>query len=79
MENTHLAYDEDDIPIFSKRDIHEIRVAMKKVVDENEELQAKMIAMNQYVKSSEATLKKANRYIEQLEFALASSVTPSEN
>jgi hypothetical protein len=70
---------DDETPIFSKKDIQEIRVAMKKLVDENEELQAKMIAMNQYVKSSEATLKKANKYIEQLEFALASSVTPSQN
>ena len=70
---------DDETPIFSKKDIHEIRVAMKKLVDENEELQAKMIAMNQYVKSSEATLKKANKYIEQLEFALANTVTPSQN
>ena len=78
MENTHLTSG-DDIPLFSKNEIKEIRTMMKQYMDENEELRAKMIAMDAYYKKSEASLKKAKMYISQLEYMLADITTPSKN
>ena len=52
---------------------------MKQYMDENEELRAKMIAMDAYYKKSEASLKKAKMYISQLEYMLADITTPSKN
>lgn len=77
MEN--MQYQSDDTPLYSKNDIREIRLLMKEYMDENEELRAKIIAMNQYVGKSESSLKKAKMYISQLEYTLADITTPSKN
>ena len=77
MEN--MQYQSDDTPLYSKNDIRDIRLLMKEYLDENEELRSKIIAMNQYVKQSEASLKKAKMYISQLEYTLANYTTPSDN
>lgn len=77
MEN--MQYQSDDTPLYSKNDIRDIRLLMKEYLDENEELRSKIIAMNQYVKQSEASLKKAKMYISQLEYTLADITTPSNN
>jgi len=77
MEN--MQSQSDDTPLYSKNDIREIRLLMKEYLDENEELRSKIIAMNQYVKQSEASLKKAKMYISQLEYTLADITTPSKN
>jgi len=78
MENTQSVSD-NDTPIYSKNDLLEIRKVVQEYVNTNEELQAKMIAMNQYVKQSEASLKKAKMYISQLEYTLAHEIKPSDN
>lgn len=70
---------DDDTPLFSKNEIREIRVAMAELMNENEELRAKIIAMNQMVKQREATLKKAKNYINQLEEALIHTQIPKIN
>jgi hypothetical protein len=77
MEN--MQSQSDDTPLYSKNDIREIRLLMKEYMDENEELRAKIIAMNQYVGKSESSLKKAKMYISQLEYTLADITTPSKN
>ena len=77
MEN--MQSQSDDTPLYSKNDIRDIRLLMKEYLDENEELRSKIIAMNQYVKKSEASLKKAKMYISQLEYTLANYTTPSDN
>ena len=77
MEN--MQSQSDNTPLYSKNDIREIRLLMKEYIDENEELRAKIIAMNQYVGKSEASLKKAKMYISQLEYMLADITTPSKN
>lgn len=58
---------DDDIPLFSKNEIREIRLAMAAIMDENEELRSKIIVMDQMVKAREATIKKAKMFIEALE------------
>lgn len=77
MEN--MPSQSDNTPLFSKKELREIRLLMNEYVNENEELRAKIIAMNQYVKKSEASLKKAKMYISQLEYTLAKYTTPSDN
>ena len=66
MDNIHFPSD-DDVPLFSKNEIREIRLAMKGYLDENEELRSKLIAMDAMIKNREATLKKAYQYIKFLE------------
>jgi multidrug resistance efflux pump len=70
-----MSYQSDDEPLFSKNEIREIRMAMAEIMNENEELRSKIVAMNQMVKQREATLKKANLYIKHLE----QFVKPSNN
>lgn len=77
QENTH--YPSDDEPIFSKNEIREIRLAMAEIMNENEELRSKIIVMDQMVKKREATLKKAERYIKQLEEAVVHLQIPTIN
>ncbi len=65
-------YQSDDEPLFSKNDIIEIRKAMVAYIDENEELHARIIAMDAMMKNKDAVLKRANIYIKQLEASLIS-------
>lgn len=69
MENRN-----DDEPLFSMKEVREIRMAMYEIMNENEELRSKIVAMNQLVKQREATLKKANLYILHLEQFLKPSM-----
>ena len=78
MENTQSVSD-NDTPIYSKNDLLEIRKVVQEYINENEELQAKMIAMDSFYKKSEASLKKAKMYISQLEYTLAHEIKPSDN
>jgi hypothetical protein len=52
---------------WSDEDIKDIRDALLHVSDINEELNARMIAMDTYVKNGDAKLKQAQAYINQLE------------
>jgi len=75
QSNNMDTINEDDKPLFSKNEIREIRLAMAEIMNENEELRAKIIAMDSMVKNREATLKKANLYIKHLE----QFIKPSNN
>jgi len=75
----NIPYQSDDEPIFSKNEIREIRLAMAEIMNENEELRSKIIVMDAMVKKREATLRKANTYIKQLEEALIHTQIPKIN
>ena len=55
---------------WSDDDIRDIREALIELNSINEELNAKIIAMNAYVKNGDAKLKHAQLYINQLELAV---------
>jgi hypothetical protein len=52
---------------WSDDDIRQLREATTHLLEINEELNAKIIAMDAYVKNGDAKLKHAQRYISQLE------------
>jgi len=60
----------------SEEELRELILFTLSLREENEELRSKIIVMDQMVKNREATLKKANIYIKQLESAI---VTQSFN
>jgi hypothetical protein len=55
---------------WSDDDIRQLRDAVNHLVETNEELNAKIIAMDAYVKNGDAKNKAAMTYIQQLEWAL---------
>ena len=55
---------------WSDDDIRQLRDAVNHLMEINEELNAKMIAMDAYVKNSDAKMKLAGRYINHLESIL---------
>ena len=71
-----MSYQSDDEPIFSKNELREVRLLVAQLMEENEELRSKIIVMDTMVKKREATLKKANNYIKQLEQAVVSAGLP---
>lgn len=56
--------------IWNENEIRELILFAQSLREENEELRSKIIVMDQMVKKREATLKKADTYIKQLELAL---------
>jgi hypothetical protein len=56
---------------WSDDDIRQLREAVNHLLEINEELNAKIIAMNAYVKNGDAKLRHAQRYIQQLELAVS--------
>ena len=58
---------------WSDDDIVQLRGAVNHLMEINEELNAKIIAMDAYVKNGDAKLKLAQKYISQLEFAMTLS------
>lgn len=64
---------------WSDDDIRQLREAINHLLEINDELNARCIAFDTMVKQREASLKKANRYITQLEYALASYTRINEN
>lgn len=62
--------------IWNEEEIRELILFAQSLREENEELRSKIIVMDQMVKKREATLKKADKYIKQLEAAI---VTQSFN
>ena len=52
---------------WSDDDIRQLREATQHLLEINEELNAKVIAMDAYVKNGDAKLRTAHRYISQLE------------
>lgn len=59
-----------DEPKYSDDDIRQLREAVAHLLEINDELNSKIIAMNAYVKNGDAKLKAAQRYIQQLEYAI---------
>jgi len=57
---------------WSDDDIRQLRDAVNHLLEINDELNAKVIAMDAYVKNGDAKLKLAARYINQLESVLES-------
>ena len=55
---------------WTESEIKELILFAQSLREENEELRSKIIVMDQMVKKREATLKKADTYIKQLELAL---------
>lgn len=53
-----------------ENEIKELILFAQSLREENEELRSKIIVMDQMVKKREATLKKAQQYIKQLELAI---------
>lgn len=53
-----------------ENEIKELILFAQSMREENEELRSKIIVMDQMVKKREATLKKAQQYIKQLELAV---------
>jgi len=59
-----------DEPKYSDDDIRQLREAVAHLLEINDELNSKIIAMNAYVKNGDAKLRAAQRYIQQLEYAI---------
>ena len=55
---------------WTESEIKELILFAQSLREENEELRSKIIVMDQMVKKREATLKKAQQYIKQLELAV---------
>lgn len=64
---------------WNAEEIRDLILFAQELREENEELRSKIIVMDSMVKKREATLKKANRYISQLEEALIHSQLPKIN
>ncbi len=62
-----------DEPKYSDDDIRQLREAVAHLLEINDELNSKIIAMNAYVKNGDAKLRAAQRYIQQLEYAISIS------
>lgn len=61
---------------WNESELKELILFAQHLREENEELRSKIIVMDQMVKKREATLKKANTYIKQLEQAVISAGLP---
>lgn len=66
-------------PKWSDDDIRQLREAVNHLLEINEELNAKVIAMDAYVKNGDAKLRAAQRYILQLEQIVESFTTNHAN
>jgi len=55
---------------YSDDDLRQVREAVAHLLEINDELNSKIVAMNAYVKNGDAKLRAAQRYIQQLETAL---------
>lgn len=64
---------------WNESELKELILFAQHLREENEELRSKIIVMDTMVKKREATLKKANRYIEQLEEAIIHLQIPKIN
>lgn len=64
---------------WNAEEIRDLILFAQELREENEELRSKIIVMDSMVKKREATLKKANRYISQLEEAIIHLQIPKIN
>ena len=64
---------------WSDDDIRQLREAVNHLLEINEELNAKVIAMDAYVKNGDAKIKAAQRYINQLEQIIESFTIQNHN
>ena len=64
---------------WNESEIKELILFAQSLREENEELRSKIIVMDQMVKKREATLKKAERYIKQLEAVVIHLQIPKIN
>jgi plasmid stabilization system protein ParE len=64
---------------WSDDDIRQLREATNHLLEINEELNAKVIAMDAYVKNGDAKLRAAQRYINQLEQIIESFTIQNHN
>lgn len=65
-----MSYQSDRDRMWNEEEIKELILFAQSLREENEELRSKIIVMDQMVKKREATLKKAQQYIKQLELAI---------
>lgn len=65
-----MSYQSDRDKMWNEQEIKELILFAQSLREENEELRSKIIVMDQMVKKREATLKKAQQYIKQLELAI---------
>lgn len=70
-----MSYQSDRM--WNEEEIKELILFAQSLREENEELRSKIIVMDQMVKKREATLKRAQQYITQLELAL--TIQPNIN
>jgi plasmid stabilization system protein ParE len=64
---------------WSDDDIRQLREAVNHLLEINEELNAKVIAMDAYVKNGDAKIRAAQRYINQLEQIIESFTIQNHN
>jgi hypothetical protein len=64
---------------WSDDDIRQLREAVNHLLEINEELNAKIIAMDAYVKNGDAKIRSAQRYILQLEQIIESFTIQNHN
>ena len=64
---------------WSDDDIRQLREAVNHLLEINEELNAKIIAMDAWVKNGDAKLRAAQRYINQLEQIIESFTIQNHN
>lgn len=64
---------------WSEEELRELILFTQSLRDENDELSAKIIVMDTMVKNKDATLRKANRYINQLELEISQLKTQNWN
>ena len=64
---------------WSDDDIRQLREAVNHLLEINQELNAKVIAMDAYVKNGDAKLRAAQRYVNQLEQIIESFTIQNHN
>lgn len=68
-----------DEPKWSDDDIRQLREALAHLLEINEELNAKVIAMDAYVKNGDAKIRLQKNYIQQLELIIINNENEKAN
>jgi len=66
-------YTNDDIRQFTDDDIRQLREGVNHLLEINEELNAKVLTMDAWVRNGDAKIKLQQKYIQQLEWMLQSN------
>lgn len=70
--NTQYQYDNMRDRIWTEEELKELILFTQSLRQENEELNAKLVAMNAYVKNGDSKIRLQQNYIKQLEAMIAS-------